>query len=112
MIDEYSFGRIVIGGQSYGADVIIYPDRVDAGWWRRQGHSLCLEDLAGPLAAAPAVLVIGQGQPGLMKVPEEVRQEIEARGIELIVAPTQTAVNRYNELSPARRVVAGLHLTC
>jgi len=29
-IDSYSFGRIVIDGQVYTSDVIIYPDRVDA----------------------------------------------------------------------------------
>jgi len=112
MIDTYEFGRIVIGGQEYRADVVVYPDRVDASWWRAEGHSLCMADLAGALAAEPEVLVVGRGANGLMRVPEEVRQAVEARGIEIMAASTAEAVERYNALAGAKRVVAALHLTC
>ncbi|MFQ5909498.1 MAG: hypothetical protein ACE5IJ_02115 [Thermoplasmata archaeon] len=45
MIDSYEFGRIVIDGNEYRSDVIIDSDGVDAGWWRKEGHSLCAEHL-------------------------------------------------------------------
>ena len=43
-IDSYSFGRIVINGKTYTSDVIIFPDKVDASWWRKEGHLLQLAD--------------------------------------------------------------------
>jgi hypothetical protein len=27
------------------SDLIIYPERIDANWWRREGHRLTPEDL-------------------------------------------------------------------
>jgi hypothetical protein len=112
MIDAYAFGRITVDGKDYRADLLLLPDRVLDSWWRKEGHNLCLEDLDEALAAAPEVLVIGQGRPGLMKVPETLVQELERRGIEVRVAPTEKAVRAYNELYGKRKVVAALHLTC
>ena len=112
MIDAYEFGRIVIGGEEYRADVVVYPDRVDASWWRAEGHSLCMADLEAALAGGPEVLVVGQGASGLMRVPGEVRQALRARGVELFAASTAEAVEKYNALAGTKRVVAALHLTC
>lgn len=113
MIDEYSFGRIVIDGKTYRQDVIVYPDRVKPNWWRREGHSLCLEDLEEVLRDPPEVLVIGTGYVGLMKVPREVREKLEEMGIQVVVEKTGKAYRTFNKLlSEGRRVVAALHLTC
>ena len=70
-IDSYSFGRIVINGKTYTSDVIIYPDRVHAPWWRKDGHLLQLADLAEALQAKPDVLVIGTGYAGVMRFPRK-----------------------------------------
>jgi hypothetical protein len=112
MIESYSFGQIKIDGQHYTTDVIIYPERVDAGWWRKEGHSLCAEDLRDIIAAKPEVLIIGCGASGVLKIPPQTQDYITSLGIELIALPTGTACRRYNELSKKKRVVAGLHLTC
>ncbi|HDD72121.1 MAG TPA: hypothetical protein ENF98_00440 [Candidatus Bathyarchaeota archaeon] len=113
MIDEYSFGRIVIDGKTYRQDVIVYPDRVKPNWWRREGHSLCLEDLEEVLRDPPEVLVIGTGYVGLMRVPREVREKLEEMGIQVVVEKTGKAYRTFNKLlSEGRRVVAALHLTC
>lgn len=111
-IESYQFGNITIGGKTYTSDVIIYPDRVDSSWWRKQGHRLSIEDLKGIMEAEPEVLVVGMGSPGLMQVPPETRDYIEARGIELVVEPTDKAWKTYNRLKDSRKVVAALHLTC
>ncbi len=58
-IDTYSFGKIVIDGRTYTSDVIIYPDHVDASWWRKEGHYLRPVDLTDVVKAKPAVLIIG-----------------------------------------------------
>mgnify|MGYP000359582864 FL=1 len=113
MIDEYSFGRIVIDGKTYRHDVIVFPDRVKPNWWRREGHSLCLEDLEEVLRDPPEVLVIGTGYVGLMRVPREVREKLEEMGIQVVVEKTGKAYRTFNKLlSEGRRVVAALHLTC
>ena len=112
MIDSYKFGHIVIDGKPYTSDVIIYPDRVESRWWRKEGHSLCMDDIQDILAGKPEVLVLGQGKPGLMKVPDGVRTAIRSRGIELFVSGTRDAVEKYNELSRVKKVAAALHLTC
>jgi hypothetical protein len=112
MIDSYSFGSITVNGRHYNSDVIIYPDWVDSSWWRRKGHNLCMEDLRDVLQAQPDVLVIGQGKPGLMAVGADLVGQLHQRGIEVYSAPTATAVKLYNQLSPEKKVVAALHLTC
>ncbi|UCF96635.1 MAG: hypothetical protein JSV89_15860 [Spirochaetaceae bacterium] len=112
MIDSYSFGSITIDGKNYSSDVIVYPDRVDSSWWRKEGHNLCLEDIEEVLRYRPEVLVIGQGKPGLMKVGKELTKQLRQRGIEVRSGPTAKAVRLYNELSTGKKIVAALHLTC
>lgn len=111
-IERYTFGEIVISGKRYTSDLILYPDRIDSSWWRAEGHRLQLQDLTEALAARPEVLIVGCGQAGVMTVPEDVRQAVRSRGVELIVERTGKAVERYNALGAARTVVAALHLTC
>ena len=112
MIDSYSFGSIAVNGKRYNSDVIIYPDRVNSSWWRKEGHNLCPEDLQEVLQYQPEVLVIGQGKPGLMKVGSDLIEQLKRQGIEVIVASTEKAVKAYNELGAGKKVVAALHLTC
>lgn len=111
-IIRYRPGSIQINGEKHTRDVIILPDRVVAGWWRREGHSLWPEDLEEVFEAAPEVLVVGTGIVGRMEVPDYTRKQIEAAGIELIVQRTEAACRTYNSLRETRRVAAALHLTC
>lgn len=112
-IDSYQFGQIVIDGVSYSSDCIITGDSVQSDWWRKQGHSLAEEDLKSIIAAAPSVLVVGCGEPGMMKVPDRTRQFLQQHNIKLEAMDTQKAVQRFNELSQAGvNTAAALHLTC
>lgn len=112
LIESYSFGRITIDGHEYASDVLVYPDSVQDGWWRKEGHHLQLEDLDDVLRRSPDVLVIGRGTFGRMKVSPELRDALEQRGLRVIAARTPEAVRRYNELRNEGEVVAALHLTC
>jgi hypothetical protein len=112
MIDNYSFGSITIKGKTYSSDVIIYPERVNDSWWRKEGHNLSIEDIQEILDFHPEALIIGTGNPGLMKVPGRVADEITSKGIELHVSGTGKAVLKFNELCTRKRTVAALHLTC
>ncbi len=113
MIEAYEFGRITVHGRSYSSDVIVYPDRVDASWWRKEGHELSPDDIGEILKAAPEVLVVGQGASGCMKVLPETGDLLREKGIELRSARTDQACTIFNDLSRQdRKVVAALHLTC
>ncbi len=113
VIEDYSFGRIELRGKTYTSDVIIYPDHIDGGWWRKQGHLLCLDDLEDIIAARPHVLVIGTGAQGMMRVADEVPKQMSELGIELKVARTGKACKLYNRLAQQQKsAVAALHLTC
>lgn len=111
-ITHYRFGIVQINGKAHTKDVIILPDRVVAGWWRQQSHSLWPDDLREVFEAAPELLVVGSGNFGRMEVPDHTRAQLEAVGIELIVERTAAACQTYNSLRQTRRVAAALHLAC
>lgn len=111
-IETYRFGHIVIDGQTYNKDVIIFPNRVLGSWWRIQGHSLHPDDLKEVFEAAPKTLVVGQGAYGRMAIPPETRQALEEANIELIARSTKEACQTYNSLREQGNIVAALHLTC
>ncbi len=112
MIETYSFGDVRIDGKEYHSDVIIYPDRVESNWWRKEGHRLSIEDLTEVLAANPEILIVGKGAYGCMSIPPETQTHIQSLGIKLLAENTKEACDAHNKLSKAARVVTCLHLTC
>lgn len=111
-IESYRFGQIVINGQKYTSDVIIFPDRVKGDWRRADSHKLTLEDATAIIDENPEILLVGTGASGMMRVLPEVVRAVEARNIQLIMQPTSEACETYNQLSRVQKVVAVLHLTC
>jgi hypothetical protein len=112
MIEDYKFGEITIAGKTYQTDVIVYPDHIDAHWWREQGHNLVISDIKNVIDVNPEVIVIGTGEPGLMQVERETVDYLKKLGITAIILPTKRAYKEYNRLMNTKRVVACLHLTC
>jgi hypothetical protein len=110
-LESYSFGRLTVDGQEHMRDLIVLPDRVVADWWRREGHSLAMQDLEGVLEELPARLVLGTGAHGRLRPDTGVIAELERRGVEVECLPTEAAVRRYGELDE-RATAAALHLTC
>ena len=111
-IERYSFGSITINGRTYTSDVIIYPDRVNASWWRKEGHNLNIVDLTDVLNAKPDVLLVGTGSSGLMKVSKETLSYLESKGIKVHVSLTAQSVDLFNKLQSEKKVIAAFHLTC
>jgi hypothetical protein len=111
-IDRYEFGIIVIEGQTFKNDVLIWPGRVKSDWWRKKAHLLQLDDVAEALAADPQVLVVGKGEPGKMQVAPALAAYLQDRGVELMAHPTREACRVINGLRGKRRLAAALHLTC
>ena len=112
MIDSYRFGEIVIDNQRYTSDVIVYPERVDSSWWRKEGHRLDIDDLKYIVQDKPEVLIVGTGDAGVMTIPEETMEYLQEKGIKLIAERTDQACQTLNRLSGSGRIIAALHLTC
>ena len=110
-LEDYSFGRLTVDGHEHTRDLIVLPDRVVPDWWRRDGHSLAMEDLNDVLEELPARLVLGIGAYGRLRPDAAVIAELERRGVQVECLPTDEAVRRYGELDE-RRTAAALHLTC
>ncbi len=111
-IESYSFGSIMIDGESFTNDLIIFPGKIDASWWRKRSHKVELEDIPKLLEAEVDVIIFGTGAYGLMKIDKKVIEHFANRNIEVILEKTGKAVNAFNEISESKKVIAALHLTC
>lgn len=115
MIEHYDFGLIIVNGKKFTSDLIVFPERVVDGWWRKEGHKLHIEDLEFVLKSEPKpqVLVVGTGYNGLLKVQPEVENKLKANKIELIIQPTKEVIQTFNKLlNSGKRVAGAFHLTC
>lgn len=112
-IENFSFGRIVVDGVAYTSDIKIIGAKVIAGWWRKSGHKVEIEDMQEMIDAHPDILVIGKGDPGLMKTSASLRKLLKNNEIELIEEKTVKAVQTFNRLlQTGKAVFAGFHVGC
>lgn len=114
MIDQYATGsHMTVKGEKYHSDLKIIRGEVIGNWWRGEGHRLATDDLHDILTARPAVLVIGTGYAGNMRVPDAVRKTLEKHQIKVISQTTADATTTFNRLVDEGQDVAGaFHLTC
>ncbi|MCP4115926.1 MAG: hypothetical protein GY737_11065 [Desulfobacteraceae bacterium] len=114
MIENYSFGTMVINGKSYTSDLLISSSSgIHPSWWRKQGHRVEVEDIEAVLDDNTTQVLLGQGQPGRMIASDRLKTYLAARKIQLIEEPTPTAIKRVNALLDTDEAfVAGFHLTC
>jgi hypothetical protein len=110
-LSDYSFGSLTVDGERHTRDLIVLPDRVVPEWWRREGHSLAIEDLDDVMDELPERLILGCGHDGRLEPPAAVLDQLRERGVEVEAMPTADAVRRYGELDP-QNTAAALHLTC
>lgn len=93
--------------------MILSAERSIRRGWRKARHTLSLPDLQEIITAAPDILVIGTGTPGMMQPEQTLSGELESRGIDTKVMPTKEAAQEYNSLhEQGRKVAACFHLTC
>ncbi|MFQ5979833.1 MAG: MTH938/NDUFAF3 family protein [Candidatus Heimdallarchaeota archaeon] len=114
-INSYQFGEIQINEKIYTNDIIIFPDHIQANWWRKEGHRLASEDLNTILVHKPAIdlLLIGTGAYGAMKIPQSVTNHLHDLGIETINGFTKEICEKHNTLGDTKTIFAtALHLTC
>ncbi len=113
MIEQYSFGNIIVNGASYMNDIKIIQGNVISEWWRKRGHFVDVDDIQDILKSKLDILVLGKGSPGQMKSTESLREFLEKNNIELIEEKTVEAIKTFNRLfKQGKNVSAGFHLLC
>lgn len=112
-IDSFSFGKITIAGKAYMTDVVVYPDRIQDNWVREEEHRPQISEFAEIVQAEPDILIIGTGYAGVMSIPDQIRNFLTSKGIEVRVDKTSKAVDMFNALvNTKEKVVAAFHITC
>ncbi|MBW2999412.1 hypothetical protein KY339_01965 [Candidatus Woesearchaeota archaeon] len=109
-INNTAFGSVTIDNMAYPHDVWIFVDEHIEK--RDRNHDFSMEELKIIGKEKPDVIVIGTGQSGVMDVGEEVKEAAKHKGIELVIAETPEAIEKYNKLSKEKRTAAAIHVTC
>nr|WP_319394191.1 MTH938/NDUFAF3 family protein [uncultured Desulfobacter sp.] len=116
MISSFSFGHMVIGADTYAADLIILPDKtILPSWRRKQGHVLELADLRAVLPLNPDMLIVGTGVYDRMTMAPGLEKDLLSMGIELNALSTDAAATLFNTTiarTPDKSESACFHLTC
>ena len=114
MIEEYTFGKMVIDGETYKKDLIITKEEIIPNWWREKGHRLQLKDIKEVLdKQQPEYLVVGKGKFGMMTVSSELKTYLREQNIELHEKESGKASQKLNKLlNEGKNVVGAFHLTC
>jgi len=112
-IDSFSWGRIVIGEKAIYTDVIILPDGVVRQRETAARHFLTAEDIQDLLSSNPDIFILGNGVYGRMNLSGELSQEMQDKGIQVLILRTPKAVKKFQELrSKDKKVSAYFHITC
>jgi hypothetical protein len=113
MIENFTFGNIVVDGITYTHDIKIIRGSVIPNWWRKSGHRVDIEDVRDIIDAKPNILVLGKGKPGMMKSTPSLGEFLKQNDIDLIEEKTSKAIKTFNRLfKQSKNVCAGFHLTC
>ena len=76
------------------------------------GHKIGDWEIQQLCEGRPQVILVGNGQDGVLEVDERLYAAAEKAGAEVIVRVTPDAIRKYNELAPTRRINALIHTTC
>jgi hypothetical protein len=111
---QFSFGQIRIDGIEYGYDVVI--DRGKVGKRKKKASKKFREAFGHtPLSLEETIpwkchrLVVGTGE-GALPVLDEVKSEAKRRKIELLILPTEEAMELLNRHAKSTNAI--LHVTC
>ena len=116
-IDRTRFGSITIEGIEYAHDVVI---RLDGKIKKRKkklskavygtSHIVSRDEAAHILDEGAKRLIVGTGQQGALGLSEEARHYLSDHGCSLVLEPTPSAVEHWNQAGGA--TIAMFHITC
>lgn len=113
--ENFSFGEISIDGERYAHDVVI--DRGEVRKRKKKASKPFREEFGHtPLSTEENIpwkcrrLVIGTGAYGRLPVMDDVKLEAARRQVELLVLPTEEAIQSLEKNSKDTNAI--LHVTC
>lgn len=112
---RFAFGSIEVDGKTYEHDLVVDRGRIRK---RRKGPSKPFRAQYGhtPLSLAEDIpwecrrLVIGSGADGALPVMDDVAEEAERRGVQLVVLPTSEALEELEQAGEDTNAI--IHVTC
>jgi len=114
-IEAFSFGSVRISGETYDGDVVI--DRGEVRKRKKKASKKFREEYGHtPLSVEEPIpwkckrLVVGTGVNGALPVMKEVLLEAGRRSVELLMLPTEKAIEYLNQHLEETNAV--LHITC
>jgi hypothetical protein len=112
-IGSYSFGFMIVDGNVYDEDIIVFPGKVKANWWRNDSHILRMDDLREVVEFKPELLILGTGSSGRMRMEPVTKDGLRQEGIKFVEKLTGKAIKLFNkETAKGTKVVGAFHLTC
>lgn len=113
-ISNYEFGKITINDTVYTSDLKIFSNKILPNWWRKEGHTLYIEDIKDVLEANPSVLIIGCGANSMLEVDKNLTEYLKRHNIEFYIVNTYEAIKLFNKFYPEFRskIALCIHLTC
>jgi hypothetical protein len=113
--DRLRFGSITIDGQPYGHDVII--DRGEVRKRKKKSSKKFRKEFGHtPVSIEEKLpwkcrrLIVGTGNYGSLPVMEDVKREARRRKIELLIIPTDEAIDAFAKYPKDTNAI--LHVTC
>lgn len=111
MIESFTFGKIVIDGESY-EDIKIIGDKVIL-WHYVKHHTVTKQDILEVFDDNPEYVVIGIGTSKYVCVDKDVIELAQKKNIKLLIEDTEKACQKYNQLKQqGKKVNAIIHATC
>jgi len=116
-IEAVAFGSVTVSGEILENDLHIRADgkpRARKKKWARKdygtSHVIGPRELKRALRGDPALLIIGAGFDGMVRLADEGRELLEERGVTWRLLPTPDAVEAWNAAEERRALI--LHVTC
>jgi hypothetical protein len=116
-IEGFKFGSIVISGQKYGRDVLMFSDGTvkqrKGGFWKFGSHVIKKVEIEELMKGGPEVIVVGKGTSSKAKLAPDAELPAKEAKAELVMLSSVEAVERFNRLTDeGKRVSALIHITC
>jgi hypothetical protein len=115
-IDELTFGSIVIEGNKYRRDILIFADgtvkKRKGGFLMFGSHKIKKQEVEELSEGQPEIIIVGTGTNGAANISPDVESWAKGKNISLLVQPSYDAVAKLNELVKQKKVAALIHITC
>jgi len=114
-ITHYSFGKVVINGETYNSDLVISAGEKINGWsFDYTTHQIEPSDIKGKITENIKEIIIGIGYNSAASMSSEtlnLLEKIKSKGILVRIMSTSKAVKLFNA-SKKKGLLAFFHLNC